>query len=168
MLTAYKYSPIFNSRIHYAIDNIEKISKSQNYNTSWGYRIAVDIVAYKYLTQDIKSFLFGMGAGDAKKKFRNFSKRYPKLEFSANYLYHLHNQYFQFWIDGTILSFMLLIYILAFMIFKYRDPLVKAIYLMFAVSFFSDVLLYWEKTFLLFLFITAYFLKYYEDENIKE
>jgi len=155
VFSAYKFSPIFHKRINFAINDLKLIKKS-NYKTSWGQRIAMDKIVIEYL----KLHPIGGKAGENKKSILNFAKNYDKNLFNVikNYV-HLHNQYFQYWIDGTIFAFLAYLFILFYLPFKTRDALAMAIFLVFAISAFSDVIMYRPKTFLLFLFLSGYFIK---------
>ncbi len=157
MLSAYKLSPNFHNRISQAIGNINSIYKNRNYDTSWGSRIALDLVSWRYLTQDIKHFILGAGAGDAKKEILQFSKKYPNLKRAIWQKKHLHNQYFQFWVDGSIFALILFLYMI-YIIVKIDTPykaLKYAIITAFAFAFISDVFIYRTTSYILFLFIVA-------------
>jgi len=155
VFSAYKFSSIFHKRINFAINDLKLIKKS-NYKTSLGQRIAMNKIVIEYL----KLHPFGGRAGENKRNILDFAKSYDKNLFNTikNYV-HLHNQYFQYWIDGTIFTFLAYLFILFYLPFKTKDILVMAIFLIFALSSFSDVLMYRPKTFLLFLFLSSYFVK---------
>lgn len=168
LFTSYKFSPIFHSRLYLAVNSINSVYKNKNYTTSWGSRIGLDIVSWKYLTQDSKHFIYGAGAGDAKKEFFNFSKKYPQIDSGIKEKSHLHNQYFQFWVDGSIFALILFLYLL-YSVLKIKTPnkaLQYALITVFAFAFISDLFIYRTISYILFLFIIAIFTlqakEYYE------
>jgi len=160
---AYFNSQTFNIRVNLAKQDIQKALKG-NYNTSWGVRFASNLVTIDYLTSSPQRFLFGAGTGDAKKEYlthahkkfsENISKPLPQL-------HHLHNQYLQYWIDGTIFSLIAILYffylLLKLPIKKSNKPLLYTIVIMIMFSLISDILLFRYKPALLILFITSYFI----------
>ena len=154
LFSAYKFSPVFHKRVNMALHNLVEVREG-NFNTSWGKRIAVDIVGFELL-KNPKVFIFGLGAGDAKEKFFNFAKEYNRKMFNQfKNLVHLHNQFLQFWMDGGI--FLMILYLLWF-VFWYRlspTPLSATLIVIFVFASFSDVIMYRPKTFMLFLFLTS-------------
>ena len=159
VFTAYKFSPIFKNRVNLAFNNMNYIYKNNNYNTSWGARVALDIVSWRYLTQDIKYFIFGAGAGDAKKEILIFSKKYPNLYKAVYNKKHLHNQYFQFWVDGSIFALILFLYLL-YSVLKIKTPnraLQYALITVFVFAFISDLFIYRTTSYILFLFVITLF-----------
>jgi O-antigen ligase len=165
-LTAYNLSPIFQKRANEAVNSLKNVIKHQNYCTSWGQRIGMDIVGINILIQNPKNFIFGLGAGDAQKKLLDFGyKNYKKITKCFEKQQHLHNQYLQLWIDGGIFEIFLLI---AYFIYLYKyapSPLTLSIISVFAFSFISDVILYRSKTILLFFIISAILLKRFENKK---
>ncbi|WP_457564889.1 O-antigen ligase family protein [Caminibacter sp.] len=162
-LIAYNFSPVFNNRVNLAINDLKMVKKG-NFDTSWGKRVAVDIVGFEIL-KNPEVFLFGLGAGDAKKEFYRFAKEYNKKMYNQfKGLVHLHNQFLQFWMDGGVL--LVLIYVLWFYFwFKLSPtPLTAAIITIFIIASFADVIIYRPKTFILFLFLT-FLSTYYETNN---
>jgi len=156
---AYKFSPIFKSRIDLAINSMNSVYKNRNYTTSWGSRVGLDIVSWRYLTQDSKHFILGAGAGDAKKVFFNFSKKYPQIDKGIREKFHLHNQYFQFWVDGSIFALILFLYLL-YSALKIKTPnraLQYALITVFAFAFISDLFIYRTTSYILFLFVITLF-----------
>jgi len=152
---AYKFSPVFNKRINLAVNNLYLV-KNNNYKTSWGRRIAMDKIMIEYL----KLHPLGGKAGDNKKNILEFANKWNKNLFNAiKDFSHLHNQYFQYWIDGTILTLLAYIFLLFYLPIKTKEALVIGIYIIFIFSSISDVIMYRPKTLLLFLFISGYFVK---------
>jgi len=169
---AFKFSPVFKHRTDMAINNIEQIIKHNNFGTSWGQRVGADFISFKILTDNYKNFIFGLGAGDAKKEYYNFAKtKYPKIYPQINNLIHVHNQFFQLWIDGGIVAFLLMILYFIFL-YKFSPiPLTIGIIIVFIVGFFGDVLLYRPKTFLLLIFISVILINLstcYETSNTEK
>jgi len=160
---AYNTNPVFNKRINLAISDIQKVFTG-NYNTSWGVRIASNKVATSYLLSTPSRFLLGAGAGDAKKEYHTYAKEHFPKEIShpITGLRHLHNQYLQYWFDGTILSFLLFIlyFYLMLKIPVNNDikPLLFSIVVIMIFVLISDNLLFKHRAFMLYMFITGYFI----------
>ncbi len=169
IILAYKFSPVFKQRVLIAQNNIEKVIKSQDFETSWGKRIGADIISYKILTNNPKYFLFGLGAGDAKKKYYEFAKHnYFNIYKQIKDLIHVHNQFFQLWIDAGLVVFILIILYFVYLFKMAPIPLTLGIIIVFVIGFLGDVLLYRAKTFLLFEFISViliYLSTCYETSN---
>lgn len=163
LFTAYKVSPIFHKRVHLAIDNLSNASKG-DYNSSWGVRVASNIVAISYLFDSPSHFIFGAGAGDAKKEYLAYANEHFEENISSVIpnLHHLHNQYLQYWFDGTILSLILFLYYF-YLLFrlpiesKYK-PLLFAVTVSIMFSVVGDILFFRYKPFFLFLLMAGYFI----------
>jgi len=159
---AYYFSPIFKNRINKGVNNIEKVWMENNYNTSWGVRIGIDKMSIEILKEP-KNFLFGLGAGEAKKSFFEYAKQDKNIYKAIKIVKHLHNQYLQLWIDGGIMAFLLIILYFVYL-YKYSPiPLTVGIIAIFAFSFIADVMLYRPKPYILFLFISAVLVKLYSS-----
>lgn len=169
---AYKFSPVFKNRVNLAKQNLQMVINNQNFGSSWGERIGADFISYKILTNNPKNFIFGLGAGDAKEKYYKFAKtNYPHIYKQINNLVHVHNQFFQLWIDGGILAFILMVLYFIYLYKLAPIPLSIGIIIVFMVGFFGDVLLYRPKTFLLLEFISVILIflsTYYETSNIHQ
>lgn len=160
-MLAYNFSPTFKERVAMASSDISKMTQN-DFNTSWGARMAVNITACHYLTDSNSNFIFGAGAGQAKKEFITFaSHNMPEnIHLAIKNLSHLHNQYIQSWVDGSIFSLLLLLLLLYFFIktaTRENRHLVFALAGIIAFSFLSDVILYRPHPYLLVLFVFAYF-----------
>jgi O-antigen ligase len=111
-VSSYYFIPQVKHRINMAIYDIEKVYKSNNYNTSLGIRVALYETSFKLLLDNPKSFIFGLGYGDAKLKFKNYlDKNEPNKAFIAIQP-HVHNQYLQTWIDGGLFAMLLYLWML--------------------------------------------------------
>ena len=169
LIIAYNFSPIFKYRVNLAKQNLIMVINNKNFNTSWGKRIGADIISYKILTANPKNFIFGLGAGDAKKEYFDFAKKnYPHIYKQINNLIHVHNQFFQLWIDGGIIAFVLIILYFIYLYKLAPIPLTIGIIIVFIIGFCGDVLLYRPKTFLLLEFISVilfYLSNDYETNN---
>jgi O-antigen ligase len=165
-MLAYKFSPVFHQRMNLAMNNLKNVYYHNNFNSSWGKRIAADITFLKIISSDSKIFIFGCGAGNAKKKFFEYGRKYAPYEIKfINDFTHLHNQYFQLWCDGSIFAFLLIILYFIYL-YKYSPiPLTAGIIAVFAFSFIADVMLYRPKTYILFLFISAVLIKLYSSSG---
>ena len=160
---AYNFSSTFHNRVHEAFMNIEQMQKG-NFNTSWGSRAASNIVALDYLASSPKRFLLGAGAGDAKKVLLEYTKEYfsPNYYDAIKHLAHTHNQYLEYWIDGTLFSLLLFlayfILLLKLQVPKEYKPLLFAFAVAVAVAASTDVPLFRYQPAMLIMFITGYFI----------
>ncbi len=165
---AYNFSPNFKKRMHTSLNSLITLIKHQNFSTSWGERIALDISSFNYLISSPQKFILGAGAGIAKKEYLEFTQlSYPLIYKTIKHERTLHNQYLQSWLDGTIFSLFLLFY-LFFILFKNNSTnniaLRSALIVIFAFSFISDVMIYYSKTLMLFLFVII-IIQYYNEVN---
>jgi O-antigen ligase len=165
---AYRFSPVFHNRVHLAISDIQKI-QNNNLNSSWGSRIAMKIVSFDILKQQL---LIGVGIGDTREVYREALNQpeFKKYSFTRN-VHHVHDQYLQIMLETGLLGlipFILFIWLL--FTAKYKNPLPKstllAILTVFIFSFSADVPL---RNYLsgLFAFATA-FLLLRSQEDISE
>jgi len=163
IFTAYNTSPVFHKRVNIAITDIQKIFTG-NYNTSWGVRAASNMVAIDYLLSSPSRFIFGAGAGDAKKEYQDFGKEnFPEhIAKPTTILSHLHNQYLQLWFDGTLFALLLFLtffyYLFKLPVSNNYKPLLYALLVVIMFSLFSDNLVFRHKSFFLFLLIASYFI----------
>jgi len=165
-IIAYNFSYIFKKRMNMGINGLENVYLHNNFESSWGKRIAGNIIFTKIVLNNPKIFVLGCGAGEAKEKFLEFAKAYDmKMYLAIKNFVHLHNQYFQLWCDGSILAVVLIILYFIYL-YKYApSPLTLSIIVVFAFSFIADVMLYRPKTYMLFLFISALLLKEYSSND---
>jgi len=160
-ILAYNFSPIFKERATIASSDISKMTEN-DFNTSWGARMAMNLTTYEYLTNSTANFIFGAGAGDAKKEFNDFAKENMPKNISEviEAFNQLHNQYAQTWMDGSIFSLLLLLLLFYFFIktaTQENRHLIFAIAGIIAFSLIPDVMLYRTQPYLLILFVFAYF-----------
>ncbi|MCW8917888.1 MAG: O-antigen ligase family protein [Gammaproteobacteria bacterium] len=98
-ITAYFGYEDFNYRVHQAISDTEKALQEQNYNTSFGNRLASYVIAKDILAE--RSLLFGVGIGDNHaEKNRIIARDYPGQMQIAHDHGHFHN-YFIDTVVGT-------------------------------------------------------------------
>jgi O-antigen ligase len=164
IFTAYTNSSTFHNRSNLAIQNIQQIQYG-NYNTSWGVRAASAQVVLSYLTSSPKNFIFGAGAGDSRQEYLTYAKKH----FSKNIyepiqsLGHLHNQYLEYWMDGTIFSLIFFIFIFYLLftisISKTEKPLLLAILCIMLFAALTDNTFFRYQPFMLYLILIGYFLK---------
>ena len=104
----------FKNRVNQAFSNIIYALNKKDYTSSLGIRIGLNIASFDLLTNSYTNFIFGLGMGDAQKKFKEYvNKNFNSSNRNALVnVDHTHNQFFQVWIDGGILA--LLCYILIF------------------------------------------------------
>ena len=160
---AYNFSSTFHNRVHEALMNIDQMHKG-DFNTSWGSRAASNMVVLDYLTSSPKRFILGAGAGDAKKIYLEYAKEHfnPNYYEAIKHLAHTHNQYLEYWIDGTLLSLLLFlayfILLLRLKVPKEYKPLLYAFAVAVAVAASTDVPLFRYQPAMLIMFITGYFI----------
>ncbi len=163
LISAYSFSPVFKQRINLAKNNLISVYKYQNFCSSWGQRIGMNIVGFNYLFQNPKNFIFGGFAGEAKKNYLTYGNtHYKKIFHCFKNEQHLHNQYLQLWIDGGIFAFILILYLLYNLLILKTEisSLQYALIAVISFSFISDVMLYRLQTAFLLLFIMSLINKY--------
>ena len=160
---AYNFSSTFHNRAHEALMNIEQMQRG-DFNTSWGSRAASNIVTLDYLTSSPKRFLLGAGAGDAREIYLKYAKEHfsPNYHEAIKYLAHTHNQYLEYWMDGTLFSLLLFlayfVLLLKLQVPKEYKPLLYAFAVAVAVAASTDVPLFRYQPAMLIMFITGYFI----------
>lgn len=160
---AYNFSSTFHKRVHEAVMNIENMQEG-NFSTSWGSRAASDIVTLNYLTSSPKHFFLGAGAGDAREEWLKYAKEHfsPNYYEAIKHLAHTHNQYLEYWMDGTILSLILFlsyfILLIKLPVPKEYKPLLYAFAVAVAVAASTDVPLFRYQPAMLIMFLTGYFI----------
>jgi O-antigen ligase len=159
---AYNFSPTFHKRSHMALQNIEQISQG-NYNTSWGLRVASAKVTLDYLLSSSKTFIFGAGAGDTRQVYLDHAKKHFNKNISEpiKILAHLHNQYLEYWMDGTLIA--LLLFLTFFVILtrlpvpdQYK-PSLYAFAIIVAFASATDIPLFRYQPAMLFMLLIGYF-----------
>lgn len=110
---AYNFSDIVNIRVHETIDNINKIIKEDDYNTSVGLRVGFTKYSLGVIKENI---LFGVGTGDHMDKVRETLP--PKHEYIST-ISTPHNVYIQILLQFGIIGFMVFLY-LFYSIFSYN------------------------------------------------
>ncbi len=103
----------FQKRIEQSAKDIKVLFQKKDYDTSIGARIAFDVVNTNMLLSNPKNFIFGLGMGDSKKKLENYIKKTDINKLPILKYDHVHNQYFQIWIDGSIIA--LILYLVLFL-----------------------------------------------------
>lgn len=170
LVIAYNASSTFHNRVNEAQSNIIQMQKG-NFNTSWGQRAASNVVTVNYLTSSFKHFIFGAGAGDVREEYLEFAKEnFPKnYHDSIIHLAHLHNQYLEYWMDGTIFS--LLLFLLYFILLlrlsvpKEYKPLLYAFAIAVAIASLTDIPLFRYQPAMLVMFLTGYFVVLARDKE---
>ena len=163
VVIAYNFSSTFHNRFHEAVMNIENMRKG-DFNTSWGSRAASNIVTLNYLTSSPSHFLLGAGAGDAREEWLKYAKEHfsPNYYEAIKHLAHTHNQYLEYWMDGTILSLLLFlsyfILLVKLQVPKEYKPLLYAFAVAVAVAASTDVPLFRYQPAMLIMFLTGYFI----------
>jgi len=111
---AYNFSPTFQTRIHEAEQDIERISKNDLY-TSWGIRVAYIMLGTEIIKDNA---IIGVGIGDARlsaKKYLN-TEKFNFSEQLKDFLsvYHFHNLYLTVIVQSGIIGivlFMIMFYL---------------------------------------------------------
>jgi len=170
IVLAYNFSPNFKQRVHDALQNIEQISNG-NYNTSWGLRVASTKVTLDYLTSSPTNFIFGAGAGETRKVYLHHAKTHFDTNISEpiKILAHIHNQYLQYWMDGTLLSLLLFltffILLLRLPLSSLKKPLLYAYITVVAFASATDIPFFRYQPAMLFMLISAYFILLSKEPN---
>lgn len=158
---AYNFSSVFHNRMHEAAMNIKEMKKG-NFTTSWGMRAASNIVTTSYLTSSPKHFIFGAGAGDAHKEYLEHAKEQfnPSYYNAIKHLAHIHNQYLEYWMDGTVVSLLLFIAYLILMLklkieSKYK-PLLYSFTIAVGVAATTDIPLFRTQPAMMIMFLSGY------------
>jgi O-antigen ligase len=163
LFLAYQFSPNFQKRSQLALQNIEGITKG-NYSSSWGLRVASAKVTLDYLTSSPQNFILGAGAGDCREVYLNHAKTHFSKNISEpiKILAHLHNQYLEYWMDGTVLSLLLFLFFFVLLLKlplpSSTKPLLLAfiIIVLFACS--TDVPMFRYQPSMLFFLMSSYFI----------
>ncbi|KIM04008.1 MAG: hypothetical protein KN64_09930 [Sulfurovum sp. AS07-7] len=171
LVIAYSLSPTFKDRISLAKSDMHH-ALNNNYNTSWGMRVASNKVAIEYIFSSPKNFILGAGAGGAKEEFNNFAKSNMPLNISqpVSTLSHLHNQYFQLWIDGGIFALLALFFYFYTLqneaILDKNKALIFATIILFMFSFLAESFFLKTQNYLFILLVGAYYLSIKKDKLI--
>ena len=156
---AYKFSPIFQKRMNQSKNSIRTVINNQNYCSSWGQRVGMNIVGFNFLFSTPRNFIFGPGAGIAKKEYLKYGdKNYKKIFHCFKNTIHLHNQFLQLWVDGGIFAFLLMLYLFYNLARLKTDifALQYSLLIVFVFSFVSDIMFYRSQTYMLFCFIILF------------
>jgi len=163
VILAYHFSPTFHQRSTMALENIQDISHG-DYSTSWGLRVASIKVSMHYLFSSPEHFLFGAGAGDCRETFLKHAKEHfgKNISEPIKILAHLHNQYLEYWMDGTLFSFILFLFYFYLLLHlplprRYRASL-YAFATIVAFASATDIPLFRYQPATLFMLLTAYFI----------
>ena len=161
--SAYILSNKFQTRVHAAKSDIEKIMEGQ-LNSSWGIRVAMYFVAADIIKENP---IIGVGVGDYKiaakealeKNNHNFNQ--VVIEFIPKY--HFHSQYLNVLVQGGIIG--LLIFLMIFYQFSklsISDPELKELSLLIIIlmmtAFIAEPLFLKQFTNMLFILFTGLFL----------
>jgi O-antigen ligase len=172
VLIAYQTSSVFHDRVNAAFDDIKKTISGKEYNTSWGLRYVTNTIVIDYLFSTPKRFIMGAGVGDAKQEFQTYAaEHYPQnMAHPITSLSHLHNQFLQYWFDGTVLSFLLFLYYFFLMfslaVKRAMKPLLYATTFVIMFASMTDILFFRHQSFMLFMLLTAFFIL--STKNSKE
>jgi len=163
LVLAYNLSPTFHSRSNLALEDIEKISQN-NYRSSWGLRVASTKVTLDYLLSSPKNFLLGAGVGDCRETYLNHAKNNfgKNISEPIKVLAHLHNQYLEYWMDGTVFSLILfLLFFFLLMKLPVERSMKPSLYAIIVIMLFAsatDIPLFRYQPAMLFMLMSAYFI----------
>jgi O-antigen ligase len=154
----YLLVPQVQHRVWQAQDDFTQMQEKQNYDTSIGGRIAMQIVGLEIIK---KHPFIGVGIGDEKEAIVEAVSQ-PELEkfsFITRYS-HLHNQYLQFLVQGGIIGLILFFALFWLLSERVKGSLVASSYLLilsgvYMVGFFGEVLLRRQFSMLLFVLLIA-------------
>ena len=136
-LVAYRLSPVFEQRMHYTKESLEKLRRGEM-QTSFGQRVALWLAAFEVIKRDP---LTGAGIGDSKTAIKAIQqKHFPDRAYMLH-LRHMHNQFLQAWVDSGIVAFLLLIYLFYLFFrenFQICDPYAKVYAISLLFLFMTD------------------------------
>lgn len=90
--SAYTLSELFKSRVNLALQDIQKVVDSNNYDSSWGMRLGAIIIGKEIL---LEHPMIGVGIADNIVALReSIDYNHPELKHMGWYM-HFHNQYLQ-------------------------------------------------------------------------
>jgi O-antigen ligase len=157
---AYKVSPVFQKRMDSSLQSLTKILEG-NYNSSWGKRVHILIVAKDLVRENP---IFGIGMGNAKVEFLEKAKEYPQNRDFFLEAAHLHNGYMQILVEVGIIGLLLFfffIYTLLRARMKRDDYILLVMVItIYLIGFVGEPLFFNRKPYLLFnLFIAILLFK---------
>ena len=163
LTSAYTFSSTFHTRSHQTLSGLQKLSEG-NFNTNLGLRVASTKVTLDYLTSSPIHFLLGAGAGDSRQLYldhakNNFGKNVSE---PIKILAHVHNQYLEYWMDGTILS--LILFLLYFFLLTQlplsasMKPSLYAFTIIIAFACLTDITLFRYQPAMLYFLVSSYFI----------
>ncbi len=132
----YFTSNIYKQRMDLGLKNIIQVYEKNNFSTSWGVRIGFDIISFDYITSSWKHFLFGAGMGDAKSEIHNFILKHHKDKKVLLKFEHVHNQFFQNWINGGLLGVVFFIMIF-YSLYKLKVPLEERVLILGVIALYT-------------------------------
>jgi len=156
--TAYQISPVFQKRVDLSLDSVRKMYHHQDFSTSWGIRfhtlqVAKDVV--------LEHPLGGAGLGSAREAFLEKARLYEQTELFPG-LKHLHNGYMQIAVEtgiaGLLLFFLFLYRLCRIEIDRSYRILLCTVIAVYLTGFIGEPLLFSRKTYMLFNFLTGWFL----------
>jgi len=105
-IIGYKMDSAVQARVLASIEAVEKIKQSNNYDTSFGTRLAFYPMVYDMLNQENNSFLFGVGVGDIPAEMSKSIDRTKIIRVKHS---HTHNSYLEAYLNSGIIGLLLLI-----------------------------------------------------------
>ena len=121
LFSAY-FSTTFQNKITQARYELNSLFLYNNYHSSWGNRVKMDLDTLSILRENPKLLIYGVGAGQSMNKLRQYTKFHPKDNMINIYKNTpgLHNQYLESLLQFGFLGLILLLNIF-YQILKYSQ-----------------------------------------------
>jgi O-antigen ligase len=159
-------------RVENSVSSIRKINQNQNYDTSFGARLAAYPIAYDILSQPQNNFILGMGVGDIRNEIEKSNARTGILNIE---FFHLHNSYLEAYVYAGVFALILLLMIFYNTLkLKFSSNemnfIKQLIVITIGISILSDVILSIEEGMLFFSIFVSSLLVYekYERSEISK
>ncbi len=108
----YKLNEDVQKRVEASFTDIKKIVQNNNYNTSFGTRLAFFHITKDIVSQEENSLLFGVGVSDVRDEIRSSIDRTKIIK---RYFVHAHNSYLQIYLGIGIIGLVLIFLIFYFL-----------------------------------------------------
>lgn len=171
VILAYNFSVTFQQRFQQTVTSIESLYLRGDYNSSLGTRAAILF----HSTELVKEhWLFGVGTGDHLDAMRkNIAEKYPEHSGAAEFVQHMHNEYFSAITQFGVIGLLAFLYIAWQLVaYKQDDRTIKNMQIILAVAilFFSfiDIFMLGLGALIMSVTLAAFSLRKYVVTNVPE
>jgi len=160
------------SRVLMAIQAIEKIYNSNNYNTSFGARLAFYPITIDIMKEKKNNAFFGVGAGDSKEEIKDSIKRLKNI--IPSNIKHAHNSYIEMYLNvGVIGLYLYLLFFVYLIRVKIKDKEInfvrQAFISIFMIATLADHLFRAKETmFFMGIFVAIVIVQYQHEQKSKK